>query len=138
MHSRTRARAARSPVVTLIGKRRSAFASVADAVAYLEPGLQFGTPGTITVYGSRRAFGALRIRIKNAISAVVAHHYTIANRWMAAATSWGDHFDSKDMRDDLFKKHDLSASWLQYGSAERPPDSSVSVADIPPDDRDER
>ena len=53
MHSRTRARPARSPLLTLIGKRRSAFASVADAVAYLEPGLQFGTPGTITVYGSR-------------------------------------------------------------------------------------
>ena len=83
MHSRTRARPARSPLLTLIGKRRSAFASVADAVAYLEPGLQFGTPGTITVYGSRRAFGVLRSRMKNAISAVVAHHYTIANRWMA-------------------------------------------------------
>ena len=138
MHSRTRARPARSPLVTLIGKRRSAFASVADAVAYLEPGLQFGTPGTITVYGSRRAFGVLRSRMKNAISAVIAHHYTIANRWMAEATSWGDHFDSKDMRDDLFKRHDLSASWLQYGGVEPPPSSSVSVADISPDDRDER
>jgi hypothetical protein len=111
-------------LVTLISNQeQKTFPSVAAALAYLRPIVSVGKPGARIMYGSRRAFDMLRQKLKKATFDAIARDHEITNRWMSQASSWSDYYDFKDMREDAFRRHDISVGWLAYGGPELPVDS---------------